>query len=187
MNKIKIILASIIVVLIVFVTILIYMKPKKSNNVEATKKTTETVLQVENYNVLRRVYSGQISLDSFEDDLRKYATEYMPAILESTKGMDEQQIASYYQENKDTIASQLWIYDSNNFSKMIKYIRDKSKYNLNVKNINIELSDYQEASNFANFKVYFNIGNDESIVFAVKLKIKYSQKEKITFIPVTEE
>ncbi len=185
MKKIKIIICLIIIILVACIVILLAYKPKEKINIVINDVNAKQKLEVENIILLTRTYTGNANIEGLGDQLRKIANKYLPDVYTQTKDLTNEELESYFTNNKNDISSNLCIDGQDEFKKLIENIRMID--NINISSVEIDLSEYSETSQYANFKIYFNCANNQKIAMDTYLSMKESQSKLIKFIPIIEE
>ncbi len=185
MKKIKFILFLIIIILLACAIMLLAYKPKEKVNIVINDLDVKNEVDIENIILLMRTYTGEAKVDELSKKLKEIATNYLPSISEETKNLTDKELETYFTKNKKDISEELEINNQDEFKKLIQSIRKMDSVNIN--SVEIDLSEYKETSEYANFKIYFKNINNQRIVIDAYLNMKDSQGELIKFIPIIEE
>lgn len=155
----------------------------------ATIKTAEEIREEQkvivpnNSTIYVRLYDGKINSNDVYQKIYQFVHITIPEMKERTKEMSTEEIANFYEENKESMINQYAIKEKIDLVKLIQKIKNVDVTNKNYQSceFNIESCEYYEDRIEINLNIYFQ-GSPKLVVRLIERK-NYDIVPAIYFIP----
>lgn len=178
MKLLKKCLIVLIVIIIVIVIIVIIRQSINKKVVNETAQTDEQLVQesVEEYSKekvfprgiaeLMGKYEGQNNKNDLYESLDNLVNEYLPKLFEDINGLDNSQLSSYFNNNKEEITENLGINQEDDFNKLAIYLQNNNYGKNKFEYCEIDSDSYRTAggNRYLSFIINFKYENQDNLL-----------------------
>lgn len=188
MNKARIILICLIIILTCTAGFLLKDYSTENNETVINKKTEEeSFWNNQEVIYLERLYAGEVDITGFEKLFEEICNSYFSEINNYNPSNSLQKSNQYFEDNKSRIYAKTGIANEQDFYELLK-IANRVCNNKSAKKVTLNLKDYKIEDNYFKFSAILYDGNNNQYNFNISLIIKKNNNEpSIVIIPTEKE